>query len=148
MSLTLYSIADEFRHAFNTLTDMLEESEFNSEAKKQIIEDSLSEITDNFNSKALNTASFINNLKLELEAVKYAELKFAKRKTSLQNKIEYLSDYLFIQCIKTGSKLIKNSELIIRIKDNPPKVLIDNENSIPDIYKKVIETVNISKLEA
>jgi len=92
MSISLYTIADDYRHAFNHITELLEETEFDAESKKQIVQ-----------------------------------------------------DYLFIQCLKTGSTQIRNAELIICIKANPPKVIIDNENSIPDIYKKVIETVNISK---
>ncbi len=145
MSISLYTIADDYRHAFNHLTELLEETDFDAESKKQIVQDSLSDLIGDFETKALNVAGFINNIKLELEAVKTAEIRFINRKKTLENKIQYLSDYLFIQCLKTGSTQIKSSELIISIKNNPPKVIIDNENSIPDIYKKVIETVNISK---
>jgi hypothetical protein len=145
MSLSLYSIADHYREAFHHLTDVLEETELSTQDKQTIIEDSLIELADDFKTKALNVAGFINNMKLEMEAIKTIENRLLNRRKSLENKINYLSDYLFIQCLKTGTTTIKNNELVIAIKNNPPKVIIDDEKVIPEIYKTTVQTINISK---
>ena len=146
MQLSLYSIADHYREAFYHLTNVLDdEANVDLATKEQIIEDSLSGLMDDFKTKALNVAGFINNLKLELDAVKTAENRMNKRRNGLENKIQYLSDYLFTQCLKTGSTLIKSDELIIAIKNNPPKVIVDNETAIPEAYKEVVKTIKIAK---
>lgn len=146
MSLSLYTIADQYREAFQHLTQVLDDDrEFSAEEKQAIIADSLSQLVGDFKTKALNVASFITNLKLELEAVKLAENRFLSRRKSLENKINYLSDYLFVQCLKTGVTSIKNDELIIAIKNNPPKVFIDNEQAIPETFKEIVKTIKIAK---
>lgn len=146
MQLSLYSIAEQYREAFQQLSTVLDESgEFDAPAQQQIIEDSLSTLVDDFKSKAMNVAAFINNLKLELEAIKIAENRMTKRRSGLESKIQFLSDYLFTQCQKTGFTTLKNDELVLAIKTNPPKVIIDNENAIPKTYKEVVKSVKILK---
>jgi hypothetical protein len=146
MQLSLYSIADHYREAFRDLTEILDsDTELAATDKQQIIEDSLSHLIDDFKTKALNVAGFINNLKLELEAVKSAENRMYKRRNSLESKIQYLTEYLFVQCQKTGTTSIKNDELVIAIKNNPPKVIVDNEAAIPAEFKEVVETVKVAK---
>ena len=145
MSLALYTIADHYREAFHHLTDVLEETDLSTQDKQNLIEDSLIELVDDFKTKALNVAGFINNMKLEMEAVKTIETRLLNRRKSLEKKINYLSDYLFIQCLKTSTTTIKNNELVIAIKNNPPKVIIDDEKLIPDTYKTTVQTINVSK---
>ncbi len=146
MQLSLYTIADHYREAFRDLTEILDsDADLAATDKQQIIDDSLSHLIDDFKTKALNVAGFINNLKLELEAVKSAENRMNKRRNSLESKISFLTDYLFVQCQKTGTTSIKNDELVIAIKNNPPKVIVDNEAAIPAEFKEVIETVKIAK---
>ncbi len=146
MQLSLYSIADQYREAFHHLTVSLEdEVDLSEQAKQQMIADTLADLIDDFKTKALNVAGFISNLKLELEAVKNTENRLSKRRHTLENKIQYLSDYLFVQCLKTGATSIKNDELVIAIKNNPPKVIVDNEQALPDTYKEIVQTVKIAK---
>ena len=146
MTLSLYTIADNYRESLHHITKILEEeSELSVQDKQQLIEDSLCHLIDDFKTKALNVAGFINNMKMELEAVKVAESRMIRRRSSLESKIAYLTEYLFVQCQKTNSTFIKNDELVIAVKNNPPKVIVDNENTIPDIYKEIINTIKISK---
>lgn len=146
MSLALYQIADDYRSALYNLSNILDDQhELDDESKKQIIEDSLVHFVDDFKKKSINVGCFINEMKLELEAVKIAENRFISRRKSLENKINSLTDYLFVQFLKTGINTVKNEEIVISIKNNPPKVILEDESKIDQLYKEVIETVKVSK---
>jgi len=145
MTLALYAIADEYRISLYDIQNALEDAEIDDKDKHSLIVDSLSDIKDSFETKALNVASFIANLKLEAIAVKTAEQRMTQRRRSLERQVEWLSDYLFCQMQKMHLPKISNEQLIVAIKKNPAKVCITNEDIIPAEYKQVIETTKVIK---
>jgi len=145
MTLALYAIADEYRHSLYDIQNTLEDVEIDDEDKQSMIADSLSDIKDNFETKALNVASFIANLKLESIAVKTAEQRMTRRRRSLECQVEWLTAYLFCQLQKMDLKKLSNEQLTLSIKNNPAKVIISNEDVIPDQFKQSETTTKVLK---
>jgi len=145
MTLALYAIADEYRASLYDIQNTLEDVEIDDKDKQSMIVDSLSDIKDTFETKALNVASFIANLKLESIAVKTAEQRITQRRRSLERQIEWLSGYLFCQLQKMQLSKISNDQLVVAIKNNPAKVYITNEDIIPAEYKETTQVTKVIK---
>jgi len=145
MSLALYAIADEYRASLYDIQNTLEDVEIDDEAKQSMIVDTLSDIKDTFETKALNVASFIANLKLEAMAVKTAEQRITQRRRSLERQVEWLTDYLFCQLQKMDLKKLSNEQLTLAIRNNPAKVIISNEDEIPEQFKESVTTTKVLK---
>jgi len=145
MSLSLYAIADEYRGSLYDLQNTLEDVELDDETKQSMIADSLSNIQDKFESKALNVASFVAILKLEAIAVKTAEQRITQRRRSLERQVEWLNDYLFCQMQKMKLPKLSNEQLTLAIRKNPAKVCITNEDIIPNEYKEIVQSTKVIK---
>jgi len=145
MTLALYAIADDYRASLYDIQNTLEDVEINDEDKQSLIVDSLADIKDSFETKALNVASFIANLKLEAIAVKTAEQRMTHRRRSLERQVEWLTDYLFCQLQKMDLKKLSNEQLTLSIKNNPAKVIISNEDDIPDQFKETVSSTKVLK---
>jgi len=145
MSIALYAIADEYRHSLYDIQSALEDVEIDDEAKQSMIVDTLSDIKDNFEIKALNVASFIANLKLEALAVKTAEQRIIQRRRSLERQVEWLTEYLFCQLQKMDLNKLSNEQLTLSIRNNPAKVIISNKDAIPDQFKEIETTTKVLK---
>ena len=145
MSLSLYAISDEYRASLTNLQMDLENVEIDDESKQSLIVDSLSSIQDQFENKALNVASFIANLKLEATAVKTAEQRITQRRRTIERQVEWLTDYLFSQCQKMNLKKLGNEQLILSIRQNPVKVMITQEELIPEQFKETVTTIKVLK---
>lgn len=131
----LYQIADDYQEAFNKL----EELDFD----QQTIEDSLSLIKTDFDSKAINVGSFVKNLESNIKAMRDAESSIANRRKILQNKIDSIKEYLKTNMEKCGIKHIHSPYFDIKIKKNPESVKIEDAIIIPSIYKE--EIIRIQK---
>jgi hypothetical protein len=133
----LYQIANEYTEAFNKL----EELDFD----QQTIEDSLSLIKTDFDSKAINVGSFIKNLESNIKAMRDAESSIANRRKILQNKIDSIKEYLKTNMEKCGIKHIHSPYFDIKLKKCPDSVKITNEDTIPFEYKRLITEIKPDK---
>jgi len=95
--------------------------------------------------KAKNIGGFILNLEVQAKAIKEAEQNMNKRRKVLENKAASLKKYLHNNMVIANKDEFKYPEYDIKIKKNPPKVVVDNEDVIPEKFKKVITTINIDK---
>ena len=145
MTLALYQIADDYRISLYNLQNTLEDADIDDKDKQSLIVDTLSDIKDNFETKALNVASFIANLKLETIAVKTAEQRIIQRRRTLERQVDWLTDYLFGQCQKMKLDKLSNEQLTITVRQNPAKILISNEDKIPEQYKETVTTTKVIK---
>jgi hypothetical protein len=100
-----------------------------------------------FEEKAVSLASHIKNLEVEEEAIKEAILQMTKRKASLSNKAQRLSDYLQSNLERSGISSIKSSPYFsIKLKQCPLSVDVYNEESIPAQYWVEKTTVSLDKM--
>lgn len=141
----LYAITNEYQNSFQELRTMLENSELDEFTQNQVLHESLSHLHGQFDKKALNTAAFISNLKLELTSVKEVQDRLAKRSSMLTKQVLYLNNYLLEQLQVMNITNLRNEQLTMAVKQNPCKVIIDDEDSVPPEFKEIISTIKISK---
>ena len=140
MSLpTLYELADEFKDALENLTDL----------DDQAVIDTLESLEGEFKLKSTNVAKYIKNLENILDGMKEAESNMRQRRVSLEKKIHHMREYLRNNLEKSGIKQIDAPDISISMQKNPYKVVINNENEIPEdfIYTKETKTVNKEKIK-
>ena len=141
--MKLYEIAEQYREAMATIEAMdFNDSALTAEEQQQLLQDTLGGLQDEFKAKCLAIAAFIANSELETDALRTVEKRLYERRKSLERRTEWLLDYLHIHLLKLGLQEVKGDMLRIRIKKNPPKVVVDNQSVLPDWA--LIEEVSVS----
>ncbi|MFQ5787386.1 MAG: siphovirus Gp157 family protein [Thermodesulfobacteriota bacterium] len=131
--MKLYEISDNYLNALQDFADMyLTDEEIN---------DTIEGIEGEFKDKAINIAAFIKNLEVDSQAIHEAEKSMAYRRRVIENKIDKLRDYLLYEMEQTGiTKITDSPYFVISLKNNPPKVVIENEEQVPSEFVS-IETI-------
>lgn len=124
--MKLYELTNEYHNALIALTD--------SDFDEQTISDTLEGLKGELEIKAKNVAAFVENRKAEISAVKEASKKLADRARSEQKHLDSLVEYLKFNMDQSGITEIRSPELILKIKKNPPKLVIDDESLIDDRF--------------
>jgi len=137
MTLTLYQITDRYQEALLLLSD--------PELPPEVVNDTLDAIEGEFENKALAVAAFIGNLELEASAVREVEDRMTRRRKALESRAESLREYLHLHMQRLNMQVLKSAEITVKIKRNPPRVVIDNEALLPDDYKEVELTLKVRK---
>jgi hypothetical protein len=142
----LYEITQEYSDVCDAIMEVLEQNPDLDEAtRQQIIADNLSSIQQGFETKALGLAGYIQNLKLEQSNVKELQDRFTKRSRSLDKTITQLSDYLLIQMQQVKVPKMANNWLTVQLKNNPVKVIIEDETLLSDDFKTKEITIKVNK---
>jgi len=143
MTRPLYEISQEYRHAFDDITNLLEDVDISN--KDDIISNSLVHIEQEFDNKALNVARYVANLEHELHGVKEAAKRLQVRAKTTENKIDRLREYLLTEMRNLDKKSIKSDEIVLTLRKNPDKVLITDEVSLPEKFKFTVSEIKIDK---
>lgn len=142
----LYEITEEYSDVCDAIMDVFEQNPDLDEAtKQQIIADNLSSIQHGFESKALDLAGYIQNLKLEQSNVKELADRFTKRSRGLDRTITQLSDYLLIQMQQVNVPKLANNWLTVQVKNNPAKVIVEDETLLSDDFKTTEVSIKVNK---
>ena len=137
--MQLYKITEQYHHALSELAG--------SELDAQTINDTIEGLKGDIEVKAKNVAAFISNRKAEITAVKEASKKLADRAKTEQANLDRLMDYLKYNMEQSEITEIRSPELLLKIKNNPPSVVIDDESKINSGYYKIIpETRQLDKV--
>lgn len=136
----LYKITEQYHNALVELAD--------SGLDAQTINDTLEGLKGDIEVKAKNVAAFISNRKAEIVAVKEAGQKLADRAKSEQASLDRLAEYLKVNMENSGITEIRSPELLLKIRTNPPSLIIDDEAMIAKkfVKTKVVETKSIDKV--
>lgn len=142
----LYEISQEYADVLDAIAQVLDENPDLDEATKQtLIADNLSAVQHNFESKAFALAGYIQNLKLEHANVKELQDRFTKRARGLDKTITQLNDYLLQQMQQVNIPKLSNSWLTIQIKNNPCRVIVEDETLLSDDFKTTEVSIKINK---
>jgi hypothetical protein len=143
---TLYEITSDYLQVFEAINTYFEENpELDAQTKQSIIDENLNSLKDGFESKALGLAGYIQNLKLEQSNVKELQDRFAKRVKSLDRTISHLNEYLLMQMQQVNIPKLSNTWLSISIRNNPCKVIIEDETLLSDEFKTIEQVIKINK---
>lgn len=79
--------------------------------------------------------------------IKEAEQRMSARRKSLEKRIDWLREYLLLNLLRTGIAEISSPEFVVRVRDNPPRVVLDDEEAIPKAFKQKETIISIRKDE-
>jgi CRISPR/Cas system CMR subunit Cmr4 (Cas7 group RAMP superfamily) len=142
----LYEIAQEYSNVLEAITELFDDKpELDDAVKQVIIDENLSLLQHDFSIKALALAGYIQNLKLEQSNVKELQDKFAKRVKSLDRTISHLNEYLLMQMQQVNIPKLNNTWLSVSIRNNPAKVIVEDETLLSDEFKITEQVIKINK---
>lgn len=95
----------------------------------------LIDIEDEFNTKAENIAKVIAEFDNQEIALENEIKRLNERKKAVETRKAWLKDYLLINMKRIGKSSIKSDLFTIKIRNNPPSVVLRDENLVPDEFK-------------
>ncbi len=126
--MKLYELTQNFKN----LEEVLNNTEDND--IKELILNSMGEVSCDLSTKVENIVKLIRNLQADAEAVKTEEQRLYKLRKQKEKQVEGLQKYLF-DCISPLEKReIKGGIFTVSVKKNPPKVVIDDINVVPNKF--------------
>ncbi len=128
-TLRLYEIADTYLRALEDLADI-------EDLPEQAIADTLEGLQGEFEEKAISTGAYVRNLEAEASAIEEARKGMERRQRSLTRHAERLREYIKTHMERTGLPKLKNHYLTLRVQNNPPSVVVEDEDAIPAEYKR------------
>ncbi|MBB5414049.1 siphovirus Gp157 family protein [Paraburkholderia atlantica] len=125
-ALTLYAVAAEYRQAADTLAEL--------DLDEQTLADTLESINGDLTTKSQNVAFVIRNLEAAAEQIGVAVEAMNARAQALEKRAERVREYLLQNMLMAGVQKIDCPYFKLAVKENPPKVIVDNEAQIPAAY--------------
>lgn len=96
--------------------------------------DTLESIEEALEVKLENTAKVIRTIEAEAAALKAEEDRLKKRRTTMENNVSRMKQYIFEAMQKTGKEKLKGVHVSLRLQVNPPSVNLLNDKAIPAHY--------------
>lgn len=123
----LYELTQAYTHLESLIDEGMEETTLVA---------SLDAIEGAFVDKGKDVAAFIRNLETTAEAIKSAESQMAARRKALENRAASIKNYLLGNMLRTGIEKIECPLFRVTVKNNPPRVVVDDERLIPAEYMR------------
>ena len=139
-NLTLYQVSSQYLQALDFLTDP------DQNLPIEAVNGTLEALTGEFEEKAINVTMFLKNMEATAEAIKNAETEMAKRRKALENRAQWLKDYLKANMLATGISKIECPYFKLSIQKNPVSVDTFDEDAIPLEFKEQVITWKIDKV--
>jgi hypothetical protein len=121
----LYELVGQYRQ----LLDM-------EDVPPEQLQDTLDMLKGDIQEKATNIGFVVRNLEETAEAIKRAATQATGRANSIINRAESLKAYALSQLKAAGISKVEHPMLVMSVKRNPAKVVIDFEDSIPKDYMR------------
>ena len=131
------------------VTQDIEDLIDNTDSDDEYFNDTMEALQLTFDEKASGVSAYIGNLEAMAESIKKAEKNMADRRKSILKNIERLKKYLLDNMERLNIDKIETEYFIAKIKKNPPKVVINNEDDVPEEYweKQVKWIINKTKIK-
>ncbi len=127
-SLALYQLSDEYLQAAERLADL--------DLDEQTVADTLEGMSGELEAKAINVAMFIRNLEASGFAINEAIARMEARSAAIKNRAIRIKQYLLMNMERTGITKIECPNFKIALRDNPPSVVVDSLQAVPDDYMR------------
>lgn len=109
------------------------------------LQDTLDEIELDFKEKAESCLYALANLNAEAEGCKAEIARLTERKKIKENQAKKLKDYLLFNMQDLGFKKVDNGVMTASVRKGVQKLQINNEDAIPQEFKKINTSVSIDK---
>lgn len=133
----LYELTAEYRQ----FQQLVESEEFD----EQTVADTLESIQGEIMDKGRNVAAFFQNLEADAEALKAAEARIAARRKAIENRAEWLKEYLRSNMERCGISKIECPEFVVTLGKPRDVCEIVNEDELPELYVKTKTTTTPDK---
>lgn len=131
MSMRLYELIP----AYNELEHMLDDPTVDEIQVQAWLEACGGELR----AKVTDIAMLVRNLEETADSIERAEMKMSDRRKAIENRVKSIKDYM-LRCMKAaGITKIECEFFNIGISNNPPKIVVDDENAIPIAYWRQAE---------
>jgi len=138
-TLKLYELSNEYLDALEDLAEL-------EDLPPEVITDTLDGLYGAWEDKALNVARYVRNLEAEASAIEEAKRRMDARAKAAARQAARLKAYLKAELQRTGLKP-KAADIAVRLQNNPPSVVVDDETLIPDGYRRTEEVTTLLKGE-
>lgn len=134
----LYDIANEYRKAFEELSEI-------EDLDEQTIRDSLAHIEASMAEKCVAVQKVRLSLQGDVDAIDKEIKRLNGLKTAAKNKYERLGAYIRDEMIHSGNKTLDGKIFKFTLRNPSPSVLIEDESLVPDEWKEVKVTATVRK---
>jgi len=124
---SLYKITEEYQEALNMMTDM--------EMSADEIKDSLSALTGEFETKAINCIRVEKNMAADIDAISNEIKRLTDKKKAITNKRESFKEYIRSNMESSGINKISSPLFTITLRKALQVAVIDDEDLISSDYK-------------
>ena len=107
--------------------------------------DTMTQITESFNDKAVGVISIIKNMDGFINNLKAEEERLRSKRASTEKKIAFLKSYLIENMVSSGLKKAGNDILSARVIAGKPMLNLVNEDLIPDDFRTITVVSAIDK---
>lgn len=125
--------------ALYVLTDQLRElqalADTDADLPDDVIRDTLEGLTGAIEVKATNVAKFVRNQDALADAIEAAAKAMKERAARVRRRSDSIREYLLANMTAAGITSVESAELSLKIKKNPPAVVVDDETQVPDLYR-------------
>jgi len=136
---SLFNISGQYQSALAVLTD----SDLPDEAINDTLEGLKGELVD----KGKNVAAFVRNIESDADAIDDAVKMMQARSRVIRNKAKHIRTYLHTNMEAAGISEISCPYFQLKVKKNPPRVVVTDERLVPNQYKSEVVTVKIDKAQ-
>ena len=139
--MTIHNIGKEFY-------SLIEKYE-NGELSQEQFADSLMKVEENKIEKCGNAICYLNMLKHNIENMKAEEKRINTMRKSLESRTKNIEETFTYVLSRMGDKEVITRYGIMKIRKNPPSVVIDDETKIPAKYttQKITITPDKTKIK-
>ncbi|MGZ5051560.1 MAG: siphovirus Gp157 family protein [Methylobacter sp.] len=137
--LSLYQLSANYLQALDFLTDP--ETDLPAEA----VNDTLEALGGELEDKAINVAKFLRNMETTAEAIRQAEADMVKRRKTLENRVQWLKNYIKDNMEHCGVSDIECPYFKLSVQKNPAAVNILDEDAVPEQFKQQVVGWKIDK---
>ena len=135
--MKLYDLQDQLVQIDNIL-----EANTNEETQ-EILESARDEVLKAIDGKVENILEFMSDCKAKVEYLKNEEARIAKKRKTLENKVEYFKNMLMWFMKTNGQDKAEFGTWNVSVAKTPAKVVLDvEEDDLPAWFKKVSYTVD------
>lgn len=137
--MKLYEITEELHTAIERYTNSTDDAEMQTLAVE------IANIHMAFKDKVIACGYYCLNQESDIESIDREITRLKAMKQSKENSVERLKNYLKMQMENNFVDKIDHPALKIAIRKNPISVVVDNEESVPDEYKRVKMVTSVDK---
>jgi len=135
----LYELTEMYQNVWNLIED--------EEIDLETLEMALSNIESEIELKAESIAKLVKSIDSDVNGLKEEENRLSKKRKTLENKQKNLKRYMESQLIGLGLTKVKTPLFTVAMQKNPASVNILDEDLIPELFKKSVTTISITKKE-